>query len=344
MTEAIARQDESFLADDEFSSGFDESILFGGEADTTESFVEAEPVDEAITLYVQDGSFYRALVEQLKSSQHLGGKDAEFVDSTYLEVKNTKELNAILYDLPPEAKVKVNDIYRLSTDKTTVQNAIEEARKVKGEWAKFQILYDLHPVVRYFMTKLEASVDKDVALVAKLSRLPQDTASFVVHGQITNNLGQAVISSFFVVTVKRDGSLAEQPIPLQDFVARHRLDGSLNTEHVPERDLVQLKELLSDVVFFGQELHMRQVQTEKEIEMEALLAKYQSQLTDWEQSAKEQLALHFEGMPITGIIKRKKEDKEQEIQTIMSRSSQYYKDLTSLNQDAYLKILAVFYN
>jgi hypothetical protein len=37
-------------------------------------------------------------------------------------------------------------------------------------------------------------------------------------------------------------------------------------------------------------------------------------------------------------------DKEIEIETILNRSSQYFKDLTSLNSVPNLKVLAVFYN
>ena len=42
-------------------------------------------------------------------------------------------------------------------------------------WAEFQILYDLHPAIKYYMTKLEASVPKNEALAAKLStKLPEN--------------------------------------------------------------------------------------------------------------------------------------------------------------------------
>jgi len=43
-------------------------------------------------------------------------------------------------------------------------------------------------------------------------------------------------------------------------------------------------------------------------------------------------------------VKRRRRDKEIEIETILNRSSQYFKDLTSLNSVPYLKVLAVFYN
>ncbi len=108
------------------------------------------------------------------------------------------------------------------------------ARKKKGEWAQFQVLYELHPVVRFFLTKLEASVDKDVALVARLTQLPKNTAWFVVQGQVANNLGQAVISEFFVVPVTMEGALAEEPMPLKSSWRTTASDHPLQTQAIDE--------------------------------------------------------------------------------------------------------------
>src|SRR5690606_13007256 len=159
--------------------GFDLEMLFGEESDITASFVEAEPVEEDFSLYKNDSKYYRDLIGQLKTDNLMNAGDADFVDDTYLEIRNTKELHRVLFDIPKAAKPALNDIYKLSLDKEKVQKAIADARKKKGEWAEFQMLYDLHPVIRYLMTKLEASVDKDVALVAKVQQLPKDTAWFV---------------------------------------------------------------------------------------------------------------------------------------------------------------------
>ena len=106
----------------------------------------------------------------------------------------------------------------MNIDKDLVQKAIEEARKKKGEWAEFQILNELHPVVRYYMTKLEASVDKDVALVAKTSRLPSNTCWYIFQAQVSNNLGQPVVADFLVVGLNSNGSIYKEPFHLINFI------------------------------------------------------------------------------------------------------------------------------
>ncbi|MFZ4861216.1 helicase-related protein [Sphingobacterium sp. Mn56C] len=206
VIKAIATNDESLLedapkvemSDDEFDSLFD---------DATPKMEVAEPIEEHISLFDNEKSYYEALIEQLKTDQYLQHEQANF-EGDILEVKHTADLDRILYDLPKEAKPsKFGEVYQLSLNKDSVQKAIEESRKRKGEWAKFHMLYELHPVVRFLMTQLEASVDKDVALVSKLDRIPKNVAYYLFKGVVANNLGQSLLSDFFVVPMYLNGGL-----------------------------------------------------------------------------------------------------------------------------------------
>lgn len=330
---------------EEIEGDFDLDMLFGnGETDVTESFVEENPVQEESSLYKSDYYYFNDLIEQLKAERLLKLDEAEFIDTTYLEVKNNKELNRVLFDLPKQAVPSLNEPFRLSLDKTTVQNAIADARKKKGEWAKFQMLYDLHPVIRYLMTKLEASVDKDVALVAKVKNIPVNTAWFVIHGQVANNIGQAVISDFFVVPLNLSGGLNSKPLSLKDFFEKFNVSNELVTMNISDAEIDKLYEILPEAVEFGLQMHMHQKQQLKQVEMEKQLAVYNEKLKNWEKEANNQLAIDFAEKAMTGFVKRKFEDREFEIKTILEKSSQYFKDLTSLNKDAYLKVISVFYN
>ena len=245
--------------------------------------------------------------------------------------------------MPPESKPKVGQLYKLTLDKDLVQKSIEEARKKKGEWAEFQVLYELHPVIKYFMTKLEASVDKEVALVAKTNRVPSKTAWFVFHAQVSNNLGQPVISDFIVIGLNPDGTLFRNPIHLDVFIREYNLTEKLYTESIPEYELSILQDLLENAVSSTTE-HMQVDQKELEIKMEIKLADYKKKIEVWKSAALEQLEMDFSERSTGAFWTRIKDSKQREIETILSTSSQYYKDLTSLQGDAYLKVLAVFYN
>lgn len=339
VQQALAKGDEGFLGE------FDLDLLFGAnESDVTDSFIEEDPIDEEYSLYPNDHKYYQDLLDQLKTENLLKTDDAEFIDETYLEIKNNKDLNRVLYDLPKQAKPSLNNHYRLSLNKDTVQRSIDEARKTKGEWARFQMLYDLHPVIKYFMTKLEASVDKDVALVAKLKDLPSNTAWFIIHGQVSNNLGQSVISDFFVVPTNFEGGLVDKPVTIIDFLKKFHIDDNIATMSITESDINDLSLILPDVIRWGIDMYMNQRQQFLQVNMEKQLAVYEEKLKNWHKEVIDQMELDFADKVMTGFIKRRYEDKELKIETIKEQSSQYYKDLTSLNQEAYLKIISVLYN
>lgn len=275
----------------------------------------------------------------------LTNTDATWVDPTYLELTNMPDLNRLLYDLPPEAKPDVMDSYRLTADRQLVQDSIAESRNQRGEWAKFQVMYDQHPVIRYLMNKLAVTVDKAQALVARLRQLPSQSASYVLHGQVSNQLGQPVLSEFFVVTLRYDdGGLRTRPERLHSFLTTYQLGGALYTEMMPDEHLTHLQALLPDAIEFGQELFMQQEQQQESLRREKQLATYQQHLDRWQADATQQLRIDFGDETTTGFRRVQRDKSEREITTILDQSGQYYRDLSLLKNDSYLRVLAVFYN
>lgn len=341
VTKAIATGDTNQIdmPDFDLSALFEESQT----DDSTTPLKIEQPIKENISLFENDTIYYNALITQLKTDGYIRNEDVTF-EGSLLEIKRTNELDRILYDIPQEAKPsKKGDVYQLTLNKDEVQKSISDARKKKGEWARFQMLYELHPLVRFMMTQLEASVDKDVALVSRLSRLPQQSAFFLVQGQVANNLGQSLLSEFFVVPMRFDGGLKEQPIPFAQFVEQYKLNEDLYTESIADEDVQQLKTLLPDVITFAGQLYMDQKQQRLQYEMEKQMAVYKEKMNNWERSKSNQLQLEFGDKPEYGFIRKRREDKEHEIQTILNQSGQYFKDLTSLNGTPYFRVLAVFY-
>ncbi|MEO5775741.1 MAG: helicase-related protein [Flavobacterium sp.] len=343
VEQAIQNQNETFLEDlEDKMAGFDFTTLFANQDDSTAVTITDNPYETNLTVYPSEAKFYSDLFEQLSSAKQIGTEDVTVQDG-YLEILNTKDLNQILFDLPPESKPKVNQLFKLSLDKDLVQRAIEEARKRKGEWAEFQILTELHPVIKYYMTKLEASVDKDVALVAKTNRIPSKTSWYIFQAQVSNNLGQPVVADFLVIGLNPDGSIQRKPIHLIDFINDFKLQEILHTENISEADLLALQQTLPKAISTVTS-YMGGEQKQLEAKMEAKLNDYQQKLSNWKNEALEQLELDFSDKTITPFFAGKKDSKKREIETILSSTSQYNKDMTSLQGEAYLKVLAVFFN
>jgi len=339
VEEALINQDESYLdtSTDDFYLN-----LFGGD-DSTESIIVDNPIVEPISIYEKESNFYDELFHQLESKGLISKNDYEFnKEDSYLEIINTKELNEVLYDLPPESKPDVGELFKLTTDKELVQESIEKARKRKGDWAEFQILYENHPLIKYYITKLEASVPKNEALSVKLDQIPKGEVNYVLHGQVSNNLGQPIISDFFVVRKSHSGDMTS--LSLRNFLDQYKISGTLYTKTIPDTDNSILERDLKQIVSFSQENHMKPLQKELESKMWEKLDVFESKLKKWKESSLSQIEIKFQERSETNFTIKNKEKELNEVNTIADSSSQYVQDLFGLEQDAYIKVISAFYN
>ena len=317
--------------------------FFANGGDTTEASSTEDPIQEGFSLYQNDAAYYGNLIEELYFNNKIKKGDIT-IENGYMEVLNTKKIQRIFYDIPPEARPAKGSYYKLSTDKAAVQQKIAEARKKNGVWSEFQILYDLHPISKYLMTQLETNIQKDEATVIKSKKIEAGIAWYVFYGESTNNLGQSIIADFFAFPIKLDGAFAGRPISIEEYVQQHGLDETLYTESVPDADLKLLSDLIPDAIEGAKEFHMYQLQGKKAIRMEKKLQDYEAKLQEWSSTARSQLEIRFAGERISGFVKNKKEKEERYIQLVTDKSSQYIKDLKGLDKEAYLKLLCVCYN
>jgi len=342
VEEAMLQQNVSFFDHLINVENFDFNSLFESDGDSTQAVVTSAPYEEPLTLYPQETKYYSDLFEQLASSGQIRQDDVS-INEGYLEVLNTPELNQVLFNLPPESKPKPGQLFRLTLDKKLVQQSIDEARKRTGDWAKFQVLNELHPVIRYYLTKLEASIDKDQVPVAKTRCLPEGTAWYIFHAQVSNNLGQPMVSDFLAVALDAKGKLMREAMPLRQFIDEFGISEKLHTEAISSADLKKLQAQLAAAV--GEvSRHMQLMQDKLELRMEGHMADYKEQLEKWYQAAKEQLEMNFQEGGGNQLWARIRDSRQREIETILSTSGQYFKDLTSLQGEAYIKTIAVFYN
>lgn len=325
-----------------------DEIVTIGKTDDSEVNVK---IDEGISVYNKDMEFYTALFRQLESD-HLIKPGNVTIEGDMINVTNTEELDQVLFDVPAEAKPRRGMRYHLSTNKEDVLAAIENARVVDNNqsntdgirWADTQILYDLHPVVRYMLTKLSASVPKNDAPVAKLESLPKDMAYFVINGQVSNQLGNSVISDFLVCPVNKDGNGIVKPIPLAEFINAYHLKDTLYTDTISATDLDKLHELLPEAIENAKTIIYEQ-QSAKMASMNSVVKDYSKKLQRWIDGEQQQLSLFEaeETMP-RGFAGVRIDSRKKKVQSLSQDRGQYLKDLQSLQGEPFIKVLAAFYN
>lgn len=132
------------------------------------------------------------------------------------------------------------------------------------------------------------------------------------------------------------------PVSLDEFLNKYHItEGYL--QGVQESDVEILQQNLSSAITHGNEDYMMQKKFDVALKMETQLNDYKRKVDKWANDAEHQLSL-FEGEDV--VITRRNRDKQiEEIHTIRDESGQFYQDMFTLdNADAYMRLLAVFYN
>ena len=301
-----------------------------------------------LSLYHDDMQFYRDLFAELESKGRNEHGEIQVVDAEipYVEAMESKDLKEVLYDIPREA-LPTDRVFRLCNNRKVVMDAIADSRKENNNnWAKFQPLYDLHPIIQYQLTKLAASVPKEQAFVVKHKMFPQDIALFLMYGSVANGLGQTLVSKFFVVPMNiQKGTLCEAPYSLDDMLKKYPdMMNTIYQESVSEEELALLQDLLSDALENGETQYMYSRQNEESHKMSQQLEIYRQKLAHWANQAKQQLSIQF-GEDVVQFRQKAYSKAEEEIETIVSKQSQFNNDLFTLdNNEPYIKVLAVFFN
>lgn len=319
-------------------------------AKTDDSEVEVRKEDD-LSVYHTDMDFYTQLFLQLESSNLIGHNNVTFDDGD-IHITNTPELDRVLFDIPQEAKPKPGRRFHLSASKNHVLSAIEKARVVSNNkantdgilWADTQVLYDLHPVVRYMLTKLTASIPKNDAPVARLNSLPQGMAYFVLTGQVSNQKGDSVVSEFMVCPVHSDGQGLEKPFPFADFIEQQNLKDKLYPSDITEQHLSTLSNLLPDAIDNMVD-YMDGLQTRKEKEMQTVIEHYHQRLIKWKNGEDNLLNLIAEDEGLTkGFAAIRIDNRRKKVENMFESRDQYLNNMTSLRGEPYIKVLAAFFN
>jgi len=269
------------------------------------------------------------------------------MEADILTVEATKEINQLLYQLPPEARQPKGGRYQLTLDKKLVNKSIEDARKKSGEWSKYQILYDLNPVAQILMSKLQATMPKGAAFLVGTEKLPEASAWYFLHGQYANKLGQPVVSDFFVVGLTMQGTPhpeAPQPIPFKQFVEQYRIHEKLYNQEATTEKADALKGLLKDAIRWGTEFYLKPKRAVQVQKMENNLAAYSEKLNNWFNEGKQHLDLKYGERENNKLMLQLKNKGEREILTIKDQQSQYVQDMKSLDNEPFIQVLAVFFN
>jgi ERCC4-related helicase len=297
--------------------------------------------------YRDDFHYYSTLVRGIMNQDpKMTNKFIPGETDKTIEVVQTKELgpNGVLYDIPEEAFPSRSDTFKLTTNKELVEAAIEEARRKKKSWPKFQLLYDLHPIARWMQFKILARVDKGKALVVRLRQsLPEQSAWFVFQGVSSNGKGKPVLAQTFVIGRSFAGQSIGNLESFNEFVNEYRLNETLQTLEINPGSIVTIKEMLPEAIKAARNLYKLKIQGDLQDEIEGKLEQYQEKLNKWVHDSERQIEIHF-GDEDKGIVFQHKERRKKEVRYVQEQLNSFYEEYFQLENEPYIRLLAVFYN
>ncbi|MFW6275124.1 MAG: helicase-related protein, partial [bacterium] len=339
VEDALVKEDESYLESDDFDPLRD---ILGDDEDKRET--PNKGFASSASFFETEFAYYQSLLEYLKGLNAINPKDVS-IENGIIEMQYNEDIKPYLFNIPPEATPKKGSNFKLTVDKEVVQKSIENARKKKGQWATFQMLYDLHPIVKIWMNKMMATLKKGTAPVAKIDFLPENTIWYLFHAQVANHLGQSLLSDFFVVALDPHGKLHKNKIyDLKEFIETYQLFNQTYDKYIDDIELDSLQELMPQAIDYAKQLYVIDQQEKLRAKKEEEWRQYKKKLEKWKNESVNQLKLHFEDTEENVFVKKKKEKELADIETIADKTSKYFKDLTQLDNEPFIQVLGAFYN
>ena len=292
------------------------------------------------TLFTDDYSFFREAVGYLKSTQPM---QTVFDDNTQtvnfaVPLNMKRELEQRFRFLPREIWPESGE-FTLSADRAAIMNEIKRTRKEEDTWPKLQLLWDLHPVMRWLTDKLLAIFGRQQASVLTLSdKLKVGETIFILYGIIPNRKSQPLIASW--MGVRFLSGQFDAVMDFQDILARTELDRNKIPNQSRPFDKERLKKMLPVALAKGEE-RMHERRREFEAAIDGKLNAQIKELDRLKQKQFIQLELDFADAAPNSRTLDKKQQKQREIDRIFNEYWSWIENSLLTEDVPYIRVVAV---
>jgi len=318
------------------------SVLLGGEAG------DAAETTSDPSFYPDDVAYCRDALELLAT----GRDDLQVEHHEHLRgftLHPPADLAHRLAYLPPELLQQTqgsHPVLKLTADRQRVMDALEAARRSKGDWPEWQLLWEQHPVCEWLDDTLVAAFDRHEAPVLQLQQgIRRDETVFLMQGQLTNERGQPIVVEWFGVSCQGDQPRTIRP--LAQIIAETHLD---RPQANPGRALADaarahLQGLLPAVVAHARS-HMETVQRTRAAALSPALKQNLARLGSWHRRRLEHIAAQRDtyarqGKAIPAPTRKRLEQEERFADDIRAERHEWLQEGVRTNPSPYLRVAAV---
>ncbi|MBK9664625.1 MAG: DEAD/DEAH box helicase [Gammaproteobacteria bacterium] len=305
--------------------------------------VDASPPFEPFSLFADDLAWLRAGIEHLHALGQFSQPPQHDADTRSLTVRPNADLERVLR-IELDAEMRPDDgQYVLSADRNTVKRAMERARGT-DQWTRIQLLWPLHPVLRWLEYKLLAGFGRHAAPVIRVPRgVEAGEAVVLVSGLIPNRRGQTVLNEWLAVRVAAEGSVRGSGT-LAELVAATGLGREPFPNSGKPFDKSALGAALKPALEHA-ERHMAALQREHSTLMRIRSAQEMDRLAALRDQHHQQLELQLGGEASVGLAaanEARRQGKAREVDVLFDSYRRWASDTLELDPRAHLTVCAVF--
>lgn len=312
---------------------------------------EAPPVSAPLSLFPSDLEFAKDAFQELLDSEPAGlPKEARLEEPQWEDhiqgftLKAPLDLEQRYRYLPPELTRAQGFTFKLTSDRSLVQRALERSRQSADTWPEYELFWEQHPVAEWLNDRMAAHFRRHEAPVLELHQgLGLGETAFLFQGVLSNHRSQPMVAEWFAVRFDARGRASTEP--LSEFAARAALDRPLVN---PGRPLdVSVLEARRGAAVEQARAYMAQIREERRARLMPRLTEGQRKLRDWarrklaELDAREQAATAG-GAKLRSDVAQRLAERRRDIERQMAARATWLKKTMSTIETPYLRLAAVF--
>jgi ERCC4-related helicase len=333
---------EEILPDEPQEKGFLDLLMESGAVPEVEDCTSEVP-----SLYGDDLDFIRSAFDEILEDES-GLPHPDFhPEQPSLTFLAPDELRRRCQFIPREA-IPEKWEFLLTTDRDQVQEAIAEARRLakKGEnvWPRYQLLWELHPVMQWLIDRVTCRFQRHEAPVVIAPELEAGQMAYLFQGVLSNMQSQPVIVEWFAVVRHRDGEMG-----IQDFADLMQKTGF--AEGIPNtgkesRSMGGAKEWLAIAVEVAGK-HMEELRVQRRQHLQQRVDEDKARFKSWHGQSLQQIDKYEKKRRLaSGALPRNVAERAQrmrhEVEQRRLQRQEWLENTLQVVGTPYLKLAAVF--
>jgi len=266
-----------------------------------------------------------------------------FDDEERMEITPPSDLQRRYERYPKELRPQKGERLVLSTERSALQRALEQARRRDNARPELEYLWDLHPVVDWLADRGQITFKRHCAPVLNLSEgIDPGEVVMVLQGTIPNQKGMPVVQEWVAVRFMGSGLKVEAVEPFEDVAERLQLGRKAYAN--PDAGMpLSLKQQRQVAVDAARKFLVEKQEAWSE-RMKPELEAQRTRLKRLRSRQENQLQLDFENDKRNQLVKEKDRiSKEKAIERRFDDHERFVQDVMTIEPAPYLKLVAVLH-